>query len=82
MAITIKTIAKLANVSNTTVSRVLNNKPDVKPETRKLIMDLIGKYGFQPNAFARGILSKKSNCIGLIIPREVDYILTNSFMPR
>lgn len=79
MKLTIKTIANLANVSATTVSRVMNNKPDVNPETRKLIMDLIERYDFQPNAFARGIQLKKSNCIGLIIPGEVDYILMNSF---
>jgi LacI family transcriptional regulator len=82
MDITIKDIANKANVSLTTVSRVLNNKPDVKPETRKLILDIIAEYNFQPNAFARGISSKKSNCIGLIIPREVDYILNNSFYPE
>ncbi|MHB8072681.1 LacI family DNA-binding transcriptional regulator [Desulfosporosinus fructosivorans] len=79
MGLTIKDIAKLANVSWTTVSRVLNNKPDVKSETRKLILDLIEQNNFQPNAFARGISSKKSNCVGLIIPSEVDYILNNSY---
>lgn len=79
MGLTIKTIAKMANVSCTTVSRVLNNKADVKEETRELILDLMEKYQYQPNVFARGIQSNKSNCIGLIIPRELDYILTNSF---
>lgn len=79
MGLTIKTIARMANVSCTTVSRVLNNKSDVKPETRELILDLIEKYQFQPNVFAQGIQSNKSNCIGLIVPRELDYILTNSF---
>jgi LacI family transcriptional regulator len=79
MKLTIKTIADLANVSCTTVSRVLNNKPDVKPETRKYILELIESYNFQPSVFARGIHLKKSNCIGLIIPSEIDYILMNSF---
>ena len=64
MALTIKTIAKLANVSCTTVSRVLNNKADVKPETRKLILDLIEEHQFQPNVFARGIQSNRSHCVG------------------
>jgi len=58
---------------------VLNNKADVNEETRARILALIEKYQFQPNVFARGIQSNKSNCIGLIIPRELDYILTNSF---
>lgn len=79
MGITIDEIAKLAGVSKTTVSRVLNNKPDVKPETREIIMSLISKYDFQPNAFAKAISLKKSQTIGLIIPYEADYIFSNPF---
>ena len=69
----------MANVSCTTVSRVLNNKPDVNEVTRQRILSLIESCNFQRNVFARGIQTNKSNCIGLIIPRELDYILTNSF---
>ncbi|HYF83834.1 MAG TPA: LacI family DNA-binding transcriptional regulator [Clostridia bacterium] len=79
MKLTIKDIARMSNVSCTTVSRVLNNKPDVKPETRQTIMELIEKHRFQPNAFAKGISSKKSNCIGLVIPYEANYVLGNPF---
>jgi LacI family transcriptional regulator len=74
---TIKDIAALAGVSHTTVSRVLNNKPDVKPETRKYILEIIKKYNYQPNASAVMMSSKKSNCIGLIIPYTEDFVLTN-----
>lgn len=42
-------------------------------------MELIERYQFQRNVFATGIQSNKSNCIGLIVPREMDYILTNPF---
>lgn len=79
MELTIRDIAKMANVSRTTVSRVLNNRPDVKPETRKLILELIEKHKYQPNAFAQAITSKKSSCIGLVIPYTVDYVLQNAF---
>lgn len=79
MKITIKEIAKLANVTTTTVSRVINNKPEVKPETRELIMGLIKKYNYQPNVFAKGISSQKSNCIALVIPYKESFILMNSF---
>jgi LacI family transcriptional regulator len=75
---TIKDIAALAGVSHTTVSRVLNNKPDVKPETRKYILEIIKKYNYQPNASAVTMSSKKSNCIGLIIPYTEDFVLMNS----
>ncbi len=79
MKITIDRIAELAGVSKTTVSRVLNNKPDVKPETRDLIMGLIDKYDYHPNAFAKAITSQKSNSIGLIFPFDANYILSNPF---
>ena len=49
---TIDEIARQLGVSKTTVSRVINNKPDVSPETRKRIQDLIDSHGYQPNANA------------------------------
>jgi len=76
---TIDEIAGLAGVSKTTVSRVLNNKPDVNPETRELIKKLIEKYDFHPNAFAKAITLKKSHNIGLIIPYDAEYIFSNPF---
>ena len=76
----IQEIAKAAGVSKTTVSRVLNNKPDVKPETREKIADLIRRCEFQPNAAATAISSKKNvNTIGLIIPYDANYIFGNPF---
>lgn len=65
---TIDEIAQTANVSKTTVSRVLNNKPDVNPETRKLIQAIIEKHGYQPNAGARAMAQNRASNIGLIIP--------------
>jgi LacI family transcriptional regulator len=79
MSVTIEEIAKLANVSKTTVSRVLNNKPDVSPGTRTRILALIAEYDFQPNVFAKAITLQKSHNIGLIIPHDVDYIFSNQF---
>lgn len=76
---TIEEIAKLAGVSKTTVSRVINNKPDVNPDTRKRILGLIEQYDFQPNAFAKAISLQKSHNIGLIIPHEAEYIFSNQF---
>lgn len=60
MAVTIKDIAKLANVSITTVSRVINNKTEgVSEETRNRILQLVKELGYQPNAIARGLVTKK-----------------------
>ena len=77
--ITIAEIAKLAGVSKTTVSRVLNNKPDVLVDTREKIMELISLYDFQPNAFAKAISHQRSNTIGLVIPYDANYIFSNPY---
>ncbi len=79
MRITIGELAKIAGVSKTTVSRVLNMKPDVDPETRQKILQLIDEYDFHPNAFAKAISLQKSSYIGLIIPHEAAYIFSNPF---
>jgi LacI family transcriptional regulator len=76
---TIGEIARIAGVSKTTVSRVLNNKPDVDPPTREKILNLIAKYDFHPNAFAKAISLQKSNHIGLIIPHKAEYVFSNPF---
>jgi LacI family transcriptional regulator len=79
MRLTITELAQMAGVSKTTVSRVINNKPDVDPETRKRIHSLIDEYGFQPNAFAKAISLQKSRHIGLIIPHDAAYVFSNPF---
>ncbi len=77
--LTIDEIARLAGVSKTTVSRVINNKPDVNRETRQRILSLIAEHDYQPNVFAKAISSQRSRNIGLIIPYEADYIFSNPF---
>jgi len=68
MGVTIKDIAKKANVSVTTVSRVLNDKPDVGDDTRKKILKIIDEMNYNPNSVARGLVMQKTHTIGLIIP--------------
>ena len=72
-------IAKLAGVSKTTVSRVLNNRPDVSKETADRINALIKYTGYTPNAFAKAINKKQANTIGLVIPYEASYIFSNMY---
>jgi LacI family transcriptional regulator len=79
MDITINFIAKKAKVSRTTVSRVLNNKPDVSTSTRERVLQVIKEYEFFPSEFAKGIVTKKNYNIGLIIPYDVDSIFSNPF---
>ena len=67
-SITIYDVAKKAGVSMATVSRVVNGNPNVKPGTRKKVMEVIGELDYRPNAVARGLASKKTTTVGVIIP--------------
>lgn len=60
-------IAKLANVSRSTVSRVINNYANVPQETRDKVMKVIDEYGYTPNISARTLAGKANNIIGLFI---------------
>ena len=64
--ITIYDIAKEAQVSPATVSRVLTNSAKVRPEKRDKVLALIAKYNFKPNAMAKGLADTKSKIIGII----------------
>ncbi|WP_019912604.1 LacI family DNA-binding transcriptional regulator [Paenibacillus sp. HW567] len=75
--ITIYDIAKEANVSVATVSRVLNDTAPVKASTRETINKIIEKYQFQPNALARSLLKKETGTIAMILPD-----ITNPFFPE
>jgi LacI family transcriptional regulator len=55
-------------VSKTTISRVLNHKPDVDPETRERILRIIEEQGFVPSIAASGLASGRSRLIGMLIP--------------
>ncbi|MDR0852269.1 MAG: LacI family transcriptional regulator [Clostridiales Family XIII bacterium] len=59
-------IADEAGVSISTVSRVLNNRSHVKPETRKKVEDILTKHNYTPSAIARGLVLKNMNTIGII----------------
>ncbi|MFD1038164.1 catabolite control protein A [Virgibacillus byunsanensis] len=68
MNVTIYDVAREANVSMATVSRVVNGNPNVKPVTRKKVLATIEQLGYRPNAVARGLASKKTTTVGAIIP--------------
>ncbi|PPA69925.1 LacI family DNA-binding transcriptional regulator [Jeotgalibacillus proteolyticus] len=68
MSVTIKDIARAAGVSYSTVSKALRNSPLVKEPTRKHIKKIADQLGYQPNAAARSLVSKKSHTIGIVWP--------------
>jgi LacI family transcriptional regulator len=75
--VTIKDIARKANVSYATVSRALNNKRGVRQTTRSKILELAEQMSYTPNAIARGLVKKQTQTLGLILPD-----ITNPFYPE
>src|SRR3990172_9532998 len=63
---TIKQVAKAAGVSTQTVSRVINDRPDVAPETRERIQIAINELGYQPSALARSLIQQRSYTLGVV----------------
>ncbi|SFL81796.1 LacI family DNA-binding transcriptional regulator [Halanaerobium salsuginis] len=67
MQITLKDIARMAGVAESTVSRALNDKPGVGQETKAKILKLAQKYNYRPNQLARGLAVNKTNMIAVIL---------------
>ncbi len=63
---TIKEVASAAGVSTQTVSRVINNRPDVSPQTRQRVQEIIDQLGYQPSALARSLISQRSFTLGVV----------------
>jgi LacI family transcriptional regulator len=64
---TIKQVASAAGVSTQTVSRVINNRPDVSPETRENVQSVIEQLGYRPSALARSLIQQRSHTLGVVI---------------
>jgi LacI family transcriptional regulator len=64
--VTIKDIASRCKVSTQTVSRVINKRPDVSPETRELVENTIAELGYFPSALARSLVQQRSYTLGVI----------------
>lgn len=65
---TIKDVAEKAEVSVATVSRVINGLPGYSEDTKKAVLKAVKDLGYQPNALARGLVSRKSNTLGVLMP--------------
>jgi DNA-binding LacI/PurR family transcriptional regulator len=63
---TIKGVAKAAGVSTQTVSRVINDRPDVSPETRLRVQQVIEELNYQPSALARSLIQQRSYTLGVV----------------
>lgn len=70
-------VARVAGVSQTTVSRVLADSPNVRPETRARVHEALRQTGYSPNAMARAMRTHRTDTIGVVIAR-----ITNPFYPQ
>ena len=66
--VTIKDIARLAGVSVTTVSRALNDAPEIHSETRDKVLRVCREQGYRANLLARSLSSSRSKLLGLVVP--------------
>jgi LacI family transcriptional regulator len=80
--LTIRQIAKLAGVSRSTISRVINNHPHVSPETREQVLQIVAETGFRPDPIARSLSSRRAGIIGLVIPLAIQSLFEDPFFPR
>jgi LacI family transcriptional regulator len=80
--LTIRQIAKLAGVSRSTVSRVINDHPNVSPETRDQVLQVVAETGFHPDPIARSLSSRRAGIIGLVIPLAIQSLFEDPFFPR
>ncbi len=79
---TIRDVARRAGVGTATVSRVFNNHPAVKPETRERVLRAAAELGYVPAASARALASGRTHTIGLLLSRSPHHIATDAFLTR
>jgi LacI family transcriptional regulator len=79
--LTLEDIAKKAGVSRSTVSRVVNNHPNISKKVRTRVMKIIEETGYRPNAAARALVSQRSLTIGLVLPHTVSALFADPYYP-
>ena len=80
--LTLEEIGKLVGVSRSTVSRVINNQPDVKDDVRERVLQVIKETGYVPNPAARSLAAKHSGILGLVVPRNVATLFGDPYFSR
>jgi LacI family transcriptional regulator len=78
---TLEEVAHLAGVSRSTVSRVINDHPSVRSQTRERVWQAVRKSGYQPNVVARSLVTNRTQIIGIVIPEAVTTLFTDPFFP-
>lgn len=79
MPVTIKDVAKYANVSPSTVSRVIGDNPKISDSTKEKVYKVMKKLNYHPNAIARSLANKATKTLGLILPNTDKDLFVNPF---
>ncbi len=74
-------IARLAGVSRSTVSRVINNDPNVSDKTRRRVLQIIRDNRFTPNVAARALVTQRTRILSVVIPQAVAAAFTDPYFP-
>lgn len=82
MSLTLEDIGRLAGVSRSTVSRVINHQPSVRPDVRERVEEVIRRTGYSPNVAARSLVSGRSGVLGLVIPSRVHALFEDPYFSR
>lgn len=80
--LTLEEIAQISGVSRSTVSRVINNQPNVKREVRERVLRVVAETGYHPDPAARSLAGRRTGVIGLVIPRAVTMLFNDPYIPR
>jgi LacI family transcriptional regulator len=80
--LTLEDIGRLAGVSRSTVSRVINDQASVSPDVRERVQEVIRRTGYTPNVAARSLVSGRSGVIGLVIPSRVHALFEDPYFSR
>lgn len=79
MKVTIKDVAREANVATSTVSRVLSKSGRISDETKKRVYDAIKKLNYTPNVVARGLAKSSTKILAVVLPEEAEHFFGNPF---
>lgn len=79
MKVTIKDVAREANVATSTVSRVLSDNPRISDETKKRVNEAIKKLNYKPNPIARSLAKNETRILGVVLPSDANDLLANPF---
>lgn len=82
MRTTIKDVAKLAGVSPSTVTRVVQNSPSISEKTKEVVRKAMAELQYFPNLNARSLVSSYTQVIGLVLPEDSDVFYQNPFFPQ